>query len=674
MIAYASNCIIWDNINAIMMKWGEDDMMNEHNETVYETDYLTKLPNRRALYNYYSSLRADTTIHAMFIDIDNFKRVNDVYGHSMGDELLINVSNLISDSLDGFVSRIGGDEFVVFLDGDISEDIVCNKAQQLIDSMPDMNFRKDILSLISLSVGIVFQQNTSQNLDDVLAKCDAAMYQSKFNGKNKYTIFHSDDKILEINRNIELEMEGALERGEFIVYLQPKVNMISSKIVGAEALSRWQHPIDGIRVPAMYIDLFEKNGFISQLDMYIFREVCKLKKSWKGLIYEHIPISINMSRLHLYNKDFPETLNAIAEEYDIPRDELEIELTENIFIKDTSEMINMVERLQAMNFQVSIDDFGSGFSALNLLKDLNVNTIKLDKEFLQHSYITLRGRKVIKSVITMCRDLKIHVVTEGVEEESQISLLTRCGCQIAQGFYYSKPVPVDDFIVFAEQHLSNFMDHYTFHFNGNLNSEDGSLKGIMSGKVGFGEGIFIGSKSLEFPGGKAETNVIELPPEAISNESYTVSFWIRVKEEHSWTSAVYIKFETGFSSFAPLAWEGHSDFRIRDSREVNGWYDLHTCQLANDLWWHVVISYNSQTEKALTCVNGDPIGEMENVFTNRFVKRIIVGGDVFQPSLIGNICELNIYNEAKDYESIKDLYHSYIDREDFNAYPQKHLM
>lgn len=640
-----------------------------------EYDYLTGLANRRGLYKYFDSLERNCVVHAMFLDIDNFKRVNDIYGHSMGDKLLIAISHLIQDHAHGFTARVGGDEYVAILDGNLAEDEVERTASSLIENMEHIDFRTDILSLVSLSIGVVFSQSASQPLDDILAKCDAAMYQSKNNGKNKYTIYQANDKTLEINRNIEAEMEDALKNGEFQVYFQPKVNMVSSKLCGAEALSRWVHPTDGVREPITYIPLFEKNGFIAELDMYIYEEVCRLKAAWAGEVYEHIPISVNMSRLHLYNKHFVDDLVQIASKYNIPTTELEIEITENTFIKDNAELINVIDILQSHGFTVSIDDFGSGYSALNLLKDLSVNTVKIDKEFLQVSSETFRGRKVLRNVIALCRDLKIDVVTEGIETQEQVDFITRSGCPIGQGFYYSRPIPADEFSSYASEHLSQYGNDFTFRFNGTLKSEDDNMEGRIFGEgLRYEDGIFTDSKSILFPGGTLETNIIELPPEIIVNDSYTVSMWLRPKELHQWTSCLYVKFETGFFSISPLAWEGHSDFRIRDSREVNGWYDASACQLQANLWWHFIISYNANTETAITFVNGDVLAVMKEIPTNRYVKRVMLGGDVFQPSFIGNICELVIYNEAKDFDFMQELHETYINDEKFVGGPLKRLL
>ncbi len=635
-------------------------------QNIMDYDYLTGLASRRGLYCYYESLDKNQVIHAMFIDIDNFKHVNDVYGHSMGDKLIIDIGKLIQEYAHGFTSRIGGDEYVVLFDGNISEHSMKETAEKLIDRMSSIDYRKDILSMISLSIGIVLEQPVYQTLDDVLAKCDAAMYQAKYDGKNQYKIYKAYDKTIEKNRNIELEMESALENGQFQVYFQPKVNMITSQLYGAEALSRWVHPTDGVRPPIMYIPLFEKNGFISKLDFYVFEEVCRIKASWTGEIYEHIPLSINMSRLHLYNHSFPEELEQIVQKYNLPTNELEIEITESIFIKDTQELIRTVDDLRNRGFLVSIDDFGSGFSALNLLKDLTVDTIKLDKNFLQVSSNTNRGKKVIRNVIALCRDLKMDVVTEGIETKEQIDFITSCGCPIGQGFYYSKPIPLDEFLKFADEYSKRVQSSYSFHFDGSLKSEDGKYEAELYGEnITFAPGIFQNSKAIHFPGGLPEHNIVYLPNSLISNDSFTVSMWIKPEYIHPWTSAFYMKYETGFCSIIPYAWDSVSDLRIRDSKEVDGWYDIGACPMQINLWWHYAFTYNAKTETAVAFINGEVVGVLNNVPTNRFVKRIILGGDVFQDSLIGSICEVEIYNEPKDYDFIQELHNSYTSREDF---------
>lgn len=637
---------------------------------IEQSDYLTSLASRKGLYEYYNGLDKSKIIHMMFVEINNFKKVNDVYGHDMGDSLLIQVGELIKKCVNGFAARTDGNEFVIIIDSNMSVEDVAKSADKLVLSLHDMDIRKDIISIISLNVGIVLNQEVTSTFDELFHKGSTSLHQAKHSKKGKVALYHESDKLVELNRAIELEMENALATGQFHVYLQPKVNMVSSKLYGAEALCRWIHPIDGLRSPALFIPVFEKNGFISKLDMYMFEEICKLKAKWKeeGAEYANLLISVNMSRLHLYNKVFPETLAEIADKYNIDHNELEVEITENVFVKDSNELIDNVKRLKKHGFQVSIDDFGSGFSALNLLKDLDVDTIKIDQSFLYGSGETNRGKKVIRNIIAMCLELKLDVVTEGIETREQIDFIKQCGCQVAQGFYYAKPMCIDDFILFAKEHLVHTLNSYRFSLDGDLKSEDGSMEMFINGEgLEYQDGIFKNSKSMHFPGGPKEKNTLFVPPESIVNESFTVGMWFSADVLEYWMCLMYIKFESGFLSILPHAWEeeGISNVRIRDSRVVEGWYDIRTAPLKEKTWYHYVVSYDAKKEIATAYIDGKVAGALENVPTNRYVKWIILGGDVFQPSFVGRICEFTIFNEVKDAKFISEMYDSYVNDENF---------
>lgn len=219
--------------------------------------------------------------------------------------------------------------------------------------------------------------------------------------------------------------------------------------------------------------------------------------------------------------------------------------------------------LKDRHFIVSIDDFGSGFSALNLLKDLPVDIIKIDQEFLNSSGDDDRGKKVLRNVINMCKDLKLDVVTEGIETEEQRDFIVRCGCQIAQGYFYSKPLPVDEFDKFANEYITNDDTSYVFRLNGNVKSDDGKLEADTKcfSELKFDTGIFKESKALVFPGGPKEKQVIELPHEILSSDSFMVSMWIYPTEEHSWRCALYVKYETGFFGMIPIGVGGSFIFQ-----------------------------------------------------------------------------------------------------------------
>ena len=300
-----------------------------------------------------------------------------------------------------------------------------------------------------------------------------------------------------------------------------------------------------------------------------------------------------------------------------------------------------------------------------------MDTIKIDRGFLQSSSNDARGKKVLRNIITMCKDLKMDVVTEGIETKEQVNFIISCGCQIAQGFFYAKPLPLNEFYEFAEEYIGNAKGNYEFRFNGDLRSEDGSLSGVISGEgLFFGQGIFSDSSSMYFPGGAQEENIIVLPNNIIVSDSYSISMWIRPKSLTAWTSAVFVKFESGFCSIVPYAWEGNSTCRLRDATQVNGWFDIAGCVLRENTWWHYMMTYNAKTETAVAFINGEPVGRLENVPANRFVNLALVGGDMYQPSFNGNICELIFYNEVKDYDFVKELHRSYTTNEKFIAFKE----
>jgi diguanylate cyclase (GGDEF)-like protein len=636
-------------------------------QRIENLDYLTNLPNRRGLYEYYDTLNANEDMHFLFLDIDNFKIVNDVYGHSTGDELLIMVSSKIADNANGtYISRIGGDEFVLVLPGIMTEKEVTDLARKILKEVSNAKYRQDILSTISISIGIILGQKPDCKLDEVLYKCDSAMYRAKKNGKNQFIIFNSmEEEVLE-RKTIEEEMHLALVNGEFVIYLQPKMNMLTSKLIGAEALVRWTHPKDGVRFPDKFIPIFENTGFIVELDLYVFEEVCKLKKKWNSDIYENMVISVNMSRLHFFRDDFVDKLVSITKKYDVRPTELEIEITENIFLKNGKEILKTVNKLKQAGFFISVDDFGSGFSSLNMLKDIPADILKIDRGFLQISENDEKSKTVIKNVITMGKDLKLQLIAEGVETMDQILFLTSCGCELAQGYYYSKPLPIDAFERYAREHMALNEREVRFSFQGNLKDDNGEYEGECSGyNLNYTKGVIDGTNAIYLPGGDVYKNVIKLPKSIICSESYTVSLWVKAEKENPWTSLFFAEFDNGFASLVPVAWEGASAYRIKDNRDVGGWHDTSCCSLVLNEWIYITVTYDSKSEIARYYSNGRQAGYLEHIPPLRVAKQIILGGDIFQKSFQGYLCDLTIYDRAKSAQDIWSTYRSYVTHSSF---------
>ncbi len=455
----------------------------------------------------------------------------------------------------------------------------------------------------------------------------------------------------------------ALDMGQFHIYFQPKIDMVTTKLVGAEALSRWIHPSGGLRFPSEYIPQFEENGWIAELDMYVFEETCRIKSDWKRLKkpYASIIVSANMSREHLQNEHFVRDLCDIADKYEIPHDEIELEMTESVFAEDMSKLMKSVEEVKNAGFYVSIDDFGSGFSSLNLLKDIFVDTIKIDKEFLHGTGSTDRGKMIIKNVVALCLDLKVEVIAEGVETVEQIEFLKKCGCQLAQGFYYSRPIPKNEFEMFAEKYIVPQVGSYVFDFEGDTLSDDESLKGRLAGNGFFyDKGIYEGTESLYYPGGPVATNVVYLPKNTLVSESFSVSLWMKPEELTEWTSVFYVRYAGGLLSIAPKTDNGHMIYRWWNSSDPLGWRDIYGPILPKNLWMHVFFSFDAKKNSMIAYLDGEKIGQLDDVPSNRYVEEIMVGGDNFMQSFKGNIDEVIIYNEAKNDEFAKKLYENYL--------------
>ena len=634
-------------------------------EKLAVTDYLTKLPNRRGLYEFYSTLQPNERIHVMFLDIDNFKKVNDTYGHQMGDDLLVAVTKKIQEKVNGaFVSRMGGDEFVIVITGDIDEKEVLETAKRILNSVIELDIVVDVKAVISLSIGIILNQNSNNNLDDVLFKCDAAMYQAKKNGKNGYVTYDTIEKELNFKKSVELEMKDALRNGEFQVYLQPQVNIINSKVVGAEALVRWNHPKDGVRTPKKFLYLLEENGFIIEMDMNVFEQVCRQRQKWKDTPFGTIPIGVNMSKLHLYQPDFVKELLEITSKYDVQPSEIVIEITENMH-KDNDEMMSTIVELKEAGFGTAIDDFGSGYSTLSLLRNIDVDQLKLDEEFINTCNNDRKSKVIVKNLITMAKDLHLDIIVEGVMNKAQERFLINSGCDVVQGYYYSKPLPIDEFEKFFEQHMQREDRIITYHFNDNLLDENGENEGNIVGDVKYGKGVLEDVGSLHISGGLPMKNIVYLPTDILGNDSFTISMWLKTENFNNWTSVIFAQSENGFLSIMPYAWERVPMFRVKDDWDENGWDDVLGKEIQDKEWVHLCVTYNSKTTLARIFQNGVLTGKRDNMFQLSHYKMMVLGGDYFQTSYEGLISELYICNYAKTQVEVKDMYDSYLNNPKF---------
>ncbi|MBR5485175.1 MAG: bifunctional diguanylate cyclase/phosphodiesterase [Oscillospiraceae bacterium] len=387
---------------------------------------------------------SDKTHYILSLDIDRFKLINELYSMKDGDAVLRYFGSIISDlaQTGETYGHFGGDIFCMCLTRPEEEVIaLIEELEKRINTYP-------IAFKFIISVGIARVDNYDGEAVDVL--CDhAAMAQKIIKGSyiNRWA-FYDQSMTEALNREHEIitSMEKALVKEEYEMYLQPKFDLNEGKIIGAEALSRWNHSKFGLMMPGSYIPLFERNGFILRLDEYMWELACRLIRKWMDQGRSPVPISVNVSRVHLYDENLCDKLVNLVKRYEIPPHLLELEITESAYTDCPARLYEVIVTLQKVGFCFSMDDFGSGYSSLHALKDIPVNVIKIDLKFLQKGRLSDEiGRGILQGTIRMIQDINLPIVAEGVETAEQAELLRSTGCNCAQGYYYAKPMSIESF-------------------------------------------------------------------------------------------------------------------------------------------------------------------------------------------------------------------------------------
>ncbi len=376
-------------------------------------------------------------------DINRFKVINDAYGYQKGDEILKDIYNVIKRwSRPGEpYTRYAADQFYIMTSFYENEDLT-ERIHELDHKLHNLRFT----SSTKIYYGIYHITDRRDSIDHMGEFSSIAKNKIKGSTKGIMAFFDdaARDRLLE-EEEIERTASEALQKEEFHVYLQPKVSPKDETVKGAEALVRWCKSNDRIISPGNFIPVFEKNGFITELDYYMLKKVCEIIRNWIELGYEPMPISVNISRLHFANPQLAEILRDIVDKYDVPHYYIELELTESAFLQNKQIIVQTVTKLREYGFIVSMDDFGAGYSSLNSLKDLPLDIVKLDGELFRMTDEVERGLTVIRNTITMAKDLHMMVVAECIETKEQVDFLCNVGCDVIQGYYYAKPMPVHKF-------------------------------------------------------------------------------------------------------------------------------------------------------------------------------------------------------------------------------------
>lgn len=379
------------------------------------------------------------------IDISNFKAINDYYGRNQGDRILKSVADRIHDIImpDGIFTRMFADRFVFminFLD--------INSLKYIIETyLEDIEFEIEELReviKINCNCGMYIIEDYGEDVNMMIDKAAIASKLSKKSISKMVTILDNNINYdIARKQKLTYKMSKALNNHEFVPYIQPKVSFRDGHIVGGEALVRWMSPEDGMIAPNDFIPLFEQNGFVNKVDFYMLERICAMIKKRSEWGRYTVPISVNQSRMHVYDTVYINKLINTFDKYGINKNNIVFELTESAFTENTDDMIDLIRRMSKLGYNISMDDFGCGYSSLNMLNLLPISELKLDKQFLDDE--SEKSRYIIKSIVNLAHGLGIKIVCEGVETAEQVEFLTNIGCDIAQGYYYAKPMPMNEF-------------------------------------------------------------------------------------------------------------------------------------------------------------------------------------------------------------------------------------
>ncbi len=427
-------------------------------------DTLTSLPNRilfqdRLKHAIAYSKRYGKKIALMFLDLDNFKTVNDTLGHDYGDMLLIEISKRLKSSLreQDTVSRLGGDEFTIILEGIRDDAYTSVVAQKLIDIISKPLRLKDKTVYVGVSIGISIYPDDGKNMEELIKNADMAMYKAKESGKNNFQYF-TEDMNQEYYRKLEITngLRDAIKNNELYLLYQPKVDVKNNKIAGVEALVRWRHKELGNIPPQQFIDIAENSKLILELGEWILRKACMQARKWHTKGFRDIKVAVNFSINQLSQYGIVDTVEEILKESKIDPSMLEIEIVENVLMKNVQKVEKTLRSLRRLGITIAIDDFGTGYSSLSYLKKLPIHTLKIDRSFVKDVQIDSDDTQIVSAIIMMGKKLGLEIVAEGVETKEQLEFLKSQNCYLMQGYYFSEPV--------RENEIEEMLDRYNVTF------------------------------------------------------------------------------------------------------------------------------------------------------------------------------------------------------------------
>jgi diguanylate cyclase (GGDEF)-like protein len=416
-------------------------------------DSLTQLPNRalfrdRLTHAMAQADRYQQKLAIMFLDLDRFKAINDTLGHSVGDQLLRIAGERLRTCVRDCdtVARLGGDEFTVIVEDVADSQTAAVVAQKIIDTFAQPFNLHGHEVFVTTSIGITVYPDDGEQVDSLLRNADTAMYRAKGCGRNNYQFYVADMNARARERlMLENALRRALVRDEFALYYQPRVDIYSGRVIGAEALLRWRHPDMGMIPPSEFVPILEETGMIIPVGEWALREACRQNRVWQELGLAPVRVAVNLSARQFVQKDLAGMVEQALGDSGLSSAYLELEITEELLLEHSHANTETLNKLRDLGVHISIDDFGTGYSSLSYLKRLPINTLKIDKSFVRDITRDSDGAAIASAIIAMARSLRLNVLAEGVETDEQLSFLRAQGCNEIQGYSFSQPLSADDF-------------------------------------------------------------------------------------------------------------------------------------------------------------------------------------------------------------------------------------
>jgi diguanylate cyclase (GGDEF)-like protein len=392
--------------------------------------------------------RQNRSIALIFLDLDRFKHINDSLGHATGDKVLQSVSKrlLACVRASDTVSRQGGDEFVILLSEIAYPEAAAASANKILFSLSTPHSIGEQDLHVDASIGISIYPADGEDAETLIKNADTAMYHAKERGRNNFQFFKAEMNLKAVERqSIEVDLRRALERKEFLLYYQPKVNLDTGEITGVEALIRWQHPHRGLLLPAQFVSIAEDCGLILQIGRWVLREACRQARAWQDAGLPLMCIAVNVSPVEFRDSDFVEVIRTTLSETGLEARYLELELTEGVLMKDAESTVSILDELKSMGVRLAVDDFGTGYSSLSYLRQFPIDVLKIDQSFVQQITSNSDDSTIVTAIISMGKSLRHIVIAEGIETREQKAYLQTKFCEEGQGYLFSRPLDAAQF-------------------------------------------------------------------------------------------------------------------------------------------------------------------------------------------------------------------------------------